>query len=329
MKYDHHQGRKAILFLFLLLVSCTLDPASTPAPVSAPNPLAGTVWILIKIHDMPALPEYPVYLFLESGRLRGEMGCNSYRADYHEQNSALQIDLLTVTVQLCRDAELMDQEERYIQTWRDTALLDPSPYRLISNNLEILDSSGSVVLLFETAITGEPVPSSLIRPTPTSATGLLQRMPESFLSLPEGLRMDIYPMTVQAFEEAGYEPYLRALGEQSLLAALTQGRTYWDTADLALMETNNAALAPFGYRLASQPVEADTGARWFTLYRGDEVLIDPVTSLGRVSVNQSGSNFLLLVDTTRELQLVQNGSVEPWQTSLPSGAKIESAVPGR
>jgi hypothetical protein len=59
-------------------------------------------------------------------------------------------------------------------------------------------------------------------------------------------------------------------------------------------------------------VDATSGARWFTLYQGEKVILDPITGLGPVSVNRSGTDFLLLVEGTNRAQLIRKASLEPW-----------------
>jgi hypothetical protein len=52
-----------------------------------------------------------------------------------------------------------------------------------------------------------------------------------------GLEMDIYRMTRKSFpEQSGYDEILHSLGDQSRIYKLKQGRYYWDTADLALID---------------------------------------------------------------------------------------------
>jgi len=156
-------------------------------------------------------------------------------------------------------------------------------------------------------------PTSFHPPSPTVIQNLLQRVPGELLSLPDGLVIDIYKMTRDPFPDEGYDPFIRSLGEQSRLRSLTQGRYSWDTADLALLEMDNAALAPFGYHLISKPVEASSGARWFTLYQGEKVILDPIFELGQISVNRSGTDFLMIVQAENKFQLVRKGSLEPWK----------------
>ena len=142
--------KKHILILLILLTGCTLR--STPAPTPTHNPLAGTDWKLTQIREQPVLPGYPIYLHLWEAKMTGEMGCNFYRTQYQAKDGTILIELLAVTVQLCLDQDLMNQEKQYTQAW-DVAIGQPATYRLEANMLENLDDSGMIVLSFHNALT--------------------------------------------------------------------------------------------------------------------------------------------------------------------------------
>ena len=69
------------------------------------------------------------------------------------------------------------------------------------------------------------------------------------------------------------------------------------------MEADNAALAPFGFRIVDKPVAEGTSL-WFELYQGETVILDPITTLGPVSVNRSGTDFMLLVMDDHGFKLI-------------------------
>ena len=77
------------------------------------------------------------------------------------------------------------------------------------------------------------------------------------------------------------------------------------------MERNNAALASFGYRIVSKAT-GENQSCWFELYQSDKKILDPITQLGPVSVNHSGTDFLMLVDAGG-IQLVRKSSIAPWK----------------
>jgi sulfatase modifying factor 1 len=62
-----------------------------------------------------------------------------------------------------------------------------------------------------------------------------------------------------------------------------------------ILASNNALLEPFGYRLALKKC-GDVGSEWYTLYHGEAVYQDPVYGLSLVSVNASGTDFVLPLD---------------------------------
>ena len=159
----------------------------------------------------------------------------------------------------------------------------------------------------------QPTQTYVFPPTPTVIPNLVERQPaDPNLQLPDGFALEIYRITRPPMpEEIGYEEILRSMGDQSRVHALPQGYYYWDTAALTLMERNNAALAPFGYRIASKAT-GENQSRWFELYQGDKKILDPITQLGPVSVNHSGTDFLMLVDAGG-IQLVRKSSIAPWK----------------
>jgi hypothetical protein len=115
----------------------------------------------------------------------------------------------------------------------------------------------------------------------------------------------------------GHFEYNDRLGED-ILARMEGLRTYAAEQKLA---RNNAALAPFGYRL-----EARFDAEWnqilYDLYReGQEKPIQTGLSyLWPVSVNASGTDFVLVVEKApaADLYLVQADGVEPWDEAPES-----------
>jgi hypothetical protein len=73
---------------------------------------------------------------------------------------------------------------------------------------------------------------------------------------------------------------------------------------------NNALVAPFGYSL-----NAKDGSQMhlYQLYRGDELLLDDINAFWPVSINASGSDFALVVETWNEgYRLARNGSLGDW-----------------
>jgi hypothetical protein len=88
------------------------------------------------------------------------------------------------------------------------------------------------------------------------------------------------------------------------------------SAERALAQTN-AALTPFGYRLESR-FDPEWNRIFYDLYREgeDEPLVPGLVSILRVSVNASGTEFVLIADNETGVRppyvLVRNGQVERW-----------------
>jgi hypothetical protein len=88
------------------------------------------------------------------------------------------------------------------------------------------------------------------------------------------------------------------------------------SAERSLAQANDA-LAPFGYRLASR-FDADGQKTLYDVYRQNESepLLADLASIWRVSVNASGTEFVLVSENTPGARppyvLVRNGQVEAW-----------------
>jgi len=147
-----------ILFSLLLVVlsGCAAEPTAAPLATEQ-NPLVGTHWKLTSFENWLAMKKYPIYLHFDEKKMSGEMGCNNYDGDYQveakDEESQISVGVLAMTVQLCQDEALMDQETRYIEAWRVVAMPQPAVFRVgqegAVSTLEILDAEGNAVLTFE------------------------------------------------------------------------------------------------------------------------------------------------------------------------------------
>jgi WD40 repeat protein len=158
----------------------------------------------------------------------------------------------------------------------------------------------------------EPQPTA----TPLAEASSLPNMEPVSLDgpLPLGLAVSAYRLDRPVMaEEMGFEQARAALGPGSRLARLPEGRSLWDSAVLAEMDSVNAGLGPFGYRLESKPVSG-WDSRWFQLWQGETMLLDDITGFYPISVAPDGSDFRLLVEGTSVLhrQLVHKDGVEPY-----------------
>ncbi|MFN2220661.1 MAG: hypothetical protein ACK2UA_18775 [Anaerolineae bacterium] len=121
----------------------------------------------------------------------------------------------------------------------------------------------------------------------------------------------------------GHMEYNDRLGEE----ILARMRGLWARAAELRLERNNAALAPFGYRLEAR-FDAEWNQDLYDLFHeGDPEPVAPGLSyLWPVSVNASGTNFSLVVEKAPDASLyhVQTDGVEPWDDAdlsnwLPPG----------
>jgi hypothetical protein len=107
--------------------------------------------------------------------------------------------------------------------------------------------------------------------------------------------------------------YEDQLGDE-ILARVQALRAY--AAERSLAQANDA-LAPFGYRLASRS-DPEGNRTSYDVYREgeSEPLLSGLASIWPVSVNASGTEFVLAAENTPGARppyvLVRNGQVEPW-----------------
>ncbi len=93
----------------------------------------------------------------------------------------------------------------------------------------------------------------------------------------------------------------------------------------------NAALAPFGYRIESR-LDPEGNRAFYDVYRKgeDEPLLAGLVSIWRVSVNASGTEFVLVAESAPgarpALVLVRDGQVEAWDPE--SGGLLPPAYVG-
>ena len=138
-----------------------------------------------------------------------------------------------------------------------------------------------------------------------------------------GLTVDEVPIVDAEEDGPGHMEYNDRLGDE--IQARIDG--LWARAHELRLERNNAALAPFGYRLEAR-FDAGWDQELYDLYREGQA--EPVASglsyLWPVSVNASGTDFVLVAEKSPDASLyqVQAGGVEPWDDAdlsnwLPPG----------
>jgi hypothetical protein len=132
--------------------------------------------------------------------------------------------------------------------------------------------------------------------------------------LPEGLAVDIYRMNQHPIaEDLTFPQVLDALQGQSHFSRFQQGDSFCTTLSMAAIAENNAALIPFGYYLTPNVV-----SNAVDLYQGEKLVLGSISAFGKVSVNQSATDFMMLVytsDSRKPFVVVHAGSLEEWQRS--------------
>ena len=122
-----------ILILGIIMSACSSNPS-----------LDGTNWKLTHLAGQAVLTETEVTLNLDKETLGGNDGCNSYGGSYTSDGTTIKIgkDIIS-TLMYCND-QIQTQTNAFYQ-----ALLDATTYKLTSGKLSLLDSSGTVLAVFE------------------------------------------------------------------------------------------------------------------------------------------------------------------------------------
>jgi heat shock protein HslJ len=116
--------------------------------------LAGSSWDLIAYNNgtggfQSTLIDVTVTaVFEEEGTLSGNAGCNSYNGTWETEENSIEIGPLASTAMACADAEVMDQETRYL-----AALQQAATYRVDAGTLEMFDAEGMRLVQYQRAAT--------------------------------------------------------------------------------------------------------------------------------------------------------------------------------
>jgi heat shock protein HslJ len=149
-----------IVALVLLLAGCG------PSPAAGQSLLEGTEWVLVSLEGDPPLAGAVPSATFTADQIEGSTGCNHYAGAYTADDSDITIGDVAHTEMACMEPEgAMDQERDFL-----AALASVASYRLDGERLELLDETGSVLLVFEppsavSAATETPTP---VPPTPTT-----------------------------------------------------------------------------------------------------------------------------------------------------------------
>jgi putative lipoprotein len=87
-------------------------------------------------------------LFDEDGTISGQGGCNSYTGSWETDENSIEIGPLASTAMACAEAEVTDQETRYLAVLQDAA-----SYRVDATTLEMFDAEATRLVQYLRAAT--------------------------------------------------------------------------------------------------------------------------------------------------------------------------------
>lgn len=127
--------QKALLLLAVIGILAGCARTTTPVKDGTANSsLTNTRWKLTALNSLPnGLPKLSkdIFLQLDTGRIKGFAGCNSYFGSYTTQESSLTFTGVGSTKMFCQDG--METENKLFQ-----ALNTTSHYRITGTKLELL-----------------------------------------------------------------------------------------------------------------------------------------------------------------------------------------------
>lgn len=150
-----------VLAMAGLLVACTSVVPASPTPT-----IKGTSWLVTSIHGTPVLAgAQPTVDFGGDLTVSGSTGCNRFTGSYTTSGSTLAVGPVAMTMMACTEVGVMEQETAFSQ-----ALSAASSFRGDSEQLELLDKSGEVLLVLTPA---PPVPETPLLGTTWKLSGIV------------------------------------------------------------------------------------------------------------------------------------------------------------
>ncbi len=131
----------------LIGVVAKISPG-TSASGGTTTPLEGVLWQLEALAGtdgrlQPALDQVKVTATFSNGILGGHAGCNTYSAAYRLEGNGLTVSSILSTMMACADERLNEQEQLYLEAWRDVA-----GYTLGDGRLALRNAAGAEILVF-------------------------------------------------------------------------------------------------------------------------------------------------------------------------------------
>jgi peptidyl-Lys metalloendopeptidase len=172
------------------LVAITVLAACSCSGATA---LENTAWELESLNGNAVLPGTTITLEFSSDQVSGSAGCNHYGGSYKASQNKLSAGDLFATEMWCQEPEgVMEEEQAYL-----AALSAAAKYQISDSELEILDETGTQVLVFvapgSKALEEEDVPT---RTTPKFSLDCTLEMDETYpVGEPVNLRFELHNPT--------------------------------------------------------------------------------------------------------------------------------------
>ena len=138
-----------LLVLAALLSACSAPITAQPGPA-----LANTSWVVTQIEGRAPLAAAVPTLEFSTDQVTGFGSCNRFGGGYRSSGTSLSFDDLAMSAMACVGEGVMEQESAF-----SAALSKVSAVRAAGADLELLDSSGAIVLKL-----GTPPPVAPDRP---------------------------------------------------------------------------------------------------------------------------------------------------------------------
>ncbi|MGE5617958.1 MAG: hypothetical protein ACM3US_01725 [Sphingomonadaceae bacterium] len=168
----------------------------------------------------------------------------------------------------------------------------------------------------------EPTADAIaVPPLPPEATATSATIPDSVAATPaagiESLTVEEYPVATQGEATPDRIEYRRRIAPEIL-----EKRRAWRGGGMEQrLPGINQTLATFGYRILGNE-RSDYSVPLYNLLQGDTVLLRDISMVWPISVNESGDDFALVLETRQGgQQLVLRGGVQQWDAMRHAGTQ--------
>ncbi len=128
----------AVLAITMTLLTASCVPAAQASPT-----LDGTGWLLATLAAQTLLPDRPVTLNFEAGKISGTDGCNRYSGSYTGNDGRLSVGKEIISTKMACPGPVAQQAMAYM-----SALARASAYQRDGKQLTLLDADGKTLATF-------------------------------------------------------------------------------------------------------------------------------------------------------------------------------------